>query len=117
MPQSQRYYEPDAIDCNTLSSSIRQEFGCDPIITVQFALDRVTVTCKCFRYGQPGGDMVQVQALVKAPLKNARSPYTMQYSALLDCWHQLDRGTLAVASKPVERDWNGRPKQPARSQQ
>jgi len=38
----------------------------------------------------------------------------MQYSALLDCWHQLDRGALAVASRPIVRRWDGRPEQPRR---
>jgi hypothetical protein len=39
----------------------------------------------------------------------------MQYSALLDCWHQLDRGVLAAAERPIDRGWDGRPRAPRRS--
>jgi hypothetical protein len=112
MAQPQRYYEPDAIDCNTLVHAIAHDFSCVATIVTDYRNDQVWVTVRCTALGAPGGDVVQVQALVKAPLKSARSPYTMQYGALLDCWHQLDRGTLAVATTPIERRWDGRPQRP-----
>lgn len=114
MPRVQHYYEPDQLDCNTLVTALGNDFGVLPEITTEYARDEVLVVVKCRKYGQPGGDAVQVQALVRRPLRAAKSLYTMQYSALLDCWHQLDRGTLGVAKTPVEYSWNGRPQVPGR---
>jgi len=113
MPRKQNYYEPDAIDCNTMVSAIGSDFGCKCDITTAYERDQVVVLVRCYTLQQEAAGVVQVQALSRAPLRTARSLYTMQYSTLLDCWHQLDRGVLAAATRPIERAWNGRPRTPA----
>lgn len=114
MPNSQHYYSPDAIDCDRLCHSLGEDFGCFARLEVEYALDYITVICRVYKGAgeQPG--VVQVQSIVRAPLKSKRDLYVMHYSALLDCWHQLDRGVLAVATAPIEHYWNGRPKVPAK---
>lgn len=114
MPQSQHYYEPDQIDCCNLIRSIREDFNCDPVLETTLQPDHIVTICRCRKYGQPGGDVVQVQALVKTPHKAKRSCWVLFYGALLDCWHQLDRGVLGAATRPVEHGWNGRPTVPRR---
>lgn len=114
MPKQQTYYEPDALDCNTMVSAIGNDFGCICAIETIYELDQVRTIVRVYKLGQKWGGVVQVQAMVKAPLKSRKPLTTMQYSALLDCWHQLDRGMLGAATRPVERDWNGRPKQPGK---
>jgi len=113
MPRKQNYYEPDAIDCNTMVSAIGSDFGLQCDITTSYERDQVVVLVRCYSVVQNPSKVVQVQALTRAPLRTARSLYTMQYSALLDCWHQLDRGVLAAATRPIERGWDGRPRMPA----
>jgi hypothetical protein len=113
MPRKQNYYEPDAIDCNTMVSAIGSDFGLQCDITTAYERDQVVVLVRCYSVVQNPSKVVQVQALTRAPLRAARSLYTMQYSALLDCWHQLDRGVLAAATRPIERGWDGRPRMPA----
>lgn len=113
MPRQFTAYEPDAIDCNAMWSAICHDFGLIPTITTEYGRDMVQVVVKCRPVGGSEANVVQVQALVQRPLKTAKSLYVMQYAALLDCWHQLDRGVLAAATRPVERGWDGRPKVPA----
>jgi len=115
MPNHIQYYEPDQIDCNTLVSALGGDFGVLPEITTEYSRDKVVVYVRCYELSKLSARMVSVQAKVAAPLKTARSLYTMQYSALLDCWHQLDRGVLGVAQTPITRGWNGRPQKPGRS--
>lgn len=114
MPNKEQYYEPDALDCNAICTSLARDFGVIPLITTSYERDQVVVICACRKLGEAPNGVVQVQALVRAPQKARRSLYTMQYSALLDCYHQLDRGVLGVAQTPLERQWNGRPKVPGR---
>jgi hypothetical protein len=114
VPNKQHYYEPDALDCNQLVTSLGQDFSCRPEILTSYERDQVVVVAKCREADELPDGVVLVQAIVRAPLKARKSLYTMQYSALLDCYHQLDRGVLAVAQTPLERDWNGRPKGPGR---
>lgn len=114
MPRSQTYYTPDAVDCNTCCTAIRQDFGLNVIITTEYVRDEVQVICKALALAGEYAGVVQVQSLVRAPLKSRRDLYAMQYSAILDCWHQLDRGVLGVAQTPIERSWDGRPRQPAK---
>lgn len=114
MPRSQTYYEPDALDCNQLVTSLGHDFGVIPFLSTSYERDQVVVICSCRKICEAPNGVVQVQALVRAPLKARRSLYIMQYSALLDCYHQLDRGVLGVAQTPLERQWNGRPKVPGR---
>lgn len=114
MPIKQKYYEPDAIDCNTMITAIGQDFaGICEIITT-YERDVVQVVVRVRKVGVDQLNVVQVQALCKSPLKPARSLYVLQYGALLDCWHQLDRGVLGVAQTPIERGWDGRPRAPWR---
>lgn len=115
MPQRPHMHEPDAIDCNTMVQALWEDFGVIYDLETRYELDTVVVICKTYKLREVEAGVVQVQALVKAPLKSRRSLYTLQYSALLDCWHQLDRGVLAVAQTPIERDWNGRPQKARRS--
>lgn len=112
MPRKIEYHEPDALDCNTMVSALANDWGvlCD--ITTRFERDQVVVLVRCYKERGEAGIVVQVQALGRAPLKAARSGYAMQYSALLDCWHQLDRGVLAAQETPIMRGWNGRPQRP-----
>jgi hypothetical protein len=114
MPRKMETYTPDQIDCNTMVTGIANDFGLAVEIETQYARDRVWVFVRCRQPALIPPGVVQVQAVVSAPLKTAKSLYTMQYSALLDCWHQCDRGVLAASSRPVEHDWNGRPQQPRR---
>lgn len=114
MPNKINYHIPDAVDCNTMVTALGGDFGVLPKIDVSYERDTVVVVVRCYKLGQPGGDEVQVQAVVRSPLRTARSQYQMQYSALLDCWHQLDRGLLAVARAPIQYNWNGRPQRPLR---
>lgn len=114
VPRTQNYYEPDAIDCNTMVSGIGNDFGCQCDITTSYERDQVIVLVRAHKGIGTAAHEVLVQAIVRCPLRGARSAYAMQYSALLDCWHQLDRGVLAAATRPIERAWNGRPHQPAK---
>lgn len=114
MPNKQHYYEPDALDCNQLVTSLAQDFSCRAEILTSYERDQVVVVAKCRKTDELPDGVVLVQAIVRAPLKARKSLYTMHYSALLDCYHQLDRGLLAVAQTPLERQWNGRPKVPGR---
>lgn len=114
MPRKMEFYSPDQLDCNTIVTALGGDFGVTPEIITQYTRDQVMVLVKCRRIGGGEADVVQVQALVRAPLKTAKSLYTMQYSALLDCWHQLDRGVLGASTRPIEHGWNGRPQQPRR---
>jgi hypothetical protein len=107
-------YTPDQIDCNTMVTAIAQDFGLLAEIMTDYARDQVVVIVRC---REVGGDLpgeVRVQSLVRAPLKTAKLLYAMHYSALLDCWHQCDRGVLGAAARPVVHGWNGRPQQPRR---
>lgn len=114
MPRKQNYYEPDQIDCNTMVSAIGSDFACKCEIATSYERDEVVVLVRCYSLQRNPADQVQVQALVRSSLRTAKSLYAMQYSALLDCWHQLDRGVLAAATRPILRDWNGRPRTPER---
>lgn len=114
MPRKFTSYEPDAIDCATVQSAIGNDFGLYVEVTTSYALDRVTVIAKCRPVCDYPAGVVQVQALVTAPLKTAKSLYVMQYAAMLDCWHQCDRGVLGVAQTAVQRGWDGRPYTPAK---
>jgi hypothetical protein len=114
MPRKYQGYEPDAIDCNALSTSLGEDFGVIAELATRYERDQVVVICTTRKIAEAPTGAVQVQALVRAPLRSAKSLFTMQYSALLDCWHQLDRGALAVASRPIVRRWDGRPEQPRR---
>lgn len=114
MPERIKYYEPDQLDCNTLVTALGNDFGCLCDITTSYARDQVVVLVRCHKGIETPGHTVLVQAIVRSPLRTARSLYTMQYSALLDCWHQLDRGLLAAATRPIEYSWSGRPKAPER---
>lgn len=114
MPRKFTAYEPDAVDCNTMAHAISNDFGLIPEVTTTYAHDKVQIVVRCRTPAVEGAGVVQVQALVAAPLKTAKSLYIYQYSALLDCWHQCDRGVLGAAQRPIERDWRGRPIVPAK---
>lgn len=114
MPRRYEGYAPDQLDCNTMVTSIARDFGLMSVIETRYERDQVVVLVRCYAPGGAAADVVQVQALVRAPLRTAKSLYIMQYSALLDCWHQCDRGVLAVAQTPIERGWDGRPRTPGR---
>ena len=114
MPNKQAYYEPDQIDCDNLSSAIRGDFRVNPTLEVTFSLDMVLVVCRCYVPAIERPEKPIVQALSRFPLKARRSLYVAVYAVLLDCWHQMDRGVLAAADRPMPRDWSGRPRTPAR---
>jgi hypothetical protein len=112
MPRRIEFYSPDQLDCNTLTTAIGGDFGLRCEITTDYTRDQVVVLVRCRPIAGTAADVVSVQAIVRAPLKTAKSLYTMHYAALLDCWHQCDRGVLAAATRPIEHGWNGRPKVP-----
>jgi hypothetical protein len=115
MPAHQNYYQPDAIDVNTMVTAIGTDFGLLCKLEAEFGRDKVVVFARCVHLVRKEGDVVEVQAMVARPLKPAPNIAVMMYSAALDCWHQLDRGMLAAATAPVQRGWNGRPRKPERS--
>jgi hypothetical protein len=112
MPARTNFYSPDAIDLNTTVSAIANDFNGICLLSVRFADDRVIVEARCVGMGSKDADAVLVQARVSKPLKPAPDLAVMFYSAALDCWHQLDRGVLAVANVKPVFGWNGRPQQP-----
>lgn len=114
MPRQFAGYEPDAIDCQSLVDALGGDFSCIAQTTVQFTADEVRVTCKVRKLGGADNCDILCQSLVRRPIKGHSSAYTLIYSALLDCWHQLDRGVLATATRPIERGWDGRPYTPRR---
>jgi hypothetical protein len=114
MPRQFGGYEPDQIDCGTISLALSTDFGVMPEVKTTYSGDLVTVTCKCRILGTDPDGPVIVQAIDRLPLKSRKSLYVMHYTVMLDCWHQLDRGMLAAATRPIERGWNGRPQQPRR---
>lgn len=114
MPRSFGGYEPDQLDCNTISIALGSDFGMVPDITTTYMGDQVVVVCKCRIIGCTEPDDVVVQALDRLPLRTKKSLYVMHYTVMLDCWHQLDRGTLGAATRPIIRGWSGRPQQPRR---
>lgn len=112
MPRQSNYYEPDQLDCNTMVTAMCEDFGLACDIATRYERDQVVVIVTCRRFIEaPNGGAV-VQAIVRAPLRTAKSLYVMQYGAILDCWHQMDRGVLGAAQTPVVRGWNGRPQRP-----
>lgn len=118
MPARTNYYSPDAIDVNTIVSAIGNDFGCLCSLSVEFRDFRVIVYAKCGKLVSAEADKVEVQAMCARPLKPAPDLAVMFYAAALDCWHQLDRGILAVAGVKVSNGWNGRPATPrARNKQ
>ena len=114
MPRQFGGYEPDQIDCHTIELALGTDFGMMPEVKTTYCGDQVTVTCKCRILGMPADGDVIVQAIDRLPLKTRKSLYVMHYTVMLDCWHQLDRGMLAAAQRPIERGWNGRPQVPSR---
>lgn len=115
MPRRIEYHAPDAIDCYTIFHAIANDFGLLPEVETRYEHDQVLVIVRCRKPDAARAGMVQVQAMVKTPFKTAKSLWQYQYSAMLDCWHQLDRGLLGNATTPIVRDWNGRPRTPERS--
>jgi hypothetical protein len=114
MPHKYTAYEPDQIDCQALASALGNDFSVVPLIETVYAPDHIITIVRCRRLCDLPDGAVMVQAMVKIALRTTRSLYIMQYSALLDCWHQLDRGVLATAQAPVDRGWDGRPRVPHR---
>lgn len=114
MPRSFQGYEPDAIDCQHLCDALGEDFGMLCQVVIQFSADEVIAIGRCRSLGCAPDSPVIVQALVRRPLKGSSSAYVLIYSVLLDCWHQLDRGVLAAAGRPIEHGWSGRPQTPRR---
>lgn len=114
MPRHIEFYTPDQLDCNTMITAIGGDFGGVCEITTEYTRDQVITVVRVRKISSQSTDLPLVQAMVKVPLKTAKSLYQYQYSALLDCWHQMDRGVLGAAARPIEHGWNGRPQQPGR---
>lgn len=114
MPTRYTAYEPDQMDCQVMTRALGGDFGVIPSIETVYTPDQVCTIVRCRKIGGLADSSVEVQAMVRSPLRGARSLYSMHYSALLDCWHQLDRGVLSAQERPITRDWSGRPKQPTR---
>jgi hypothetical protein len=116
MPRKFEGYEPDAIDCDQLSRALAEDFGVICTMEVSYALDKVQTVARCHRPTLSTPSVVVVQALVSRPIKAAKSHYVAQYSVMLDCWHQLDRGAAAVVVPPISHGWDRRPQVPRRRQ-
>lgn len=114
MPSKYTAYEPDAIDCEKLTRALAEDFSVIPMLETLYTREQVVVVCRTRAMGGLADGEIKCQSLVKGPVRSARSLYTMQYSALLDCWHQHDRGVLAAAERPITRGWDGRPQTPRR---
>lgn len=114
MPRKFNGYEPDAIDCDQLTRALAEDFGVTSKLEVSFALDRVVTIARCHRPEVSTTPVVVVQALVSRPIKGAGSLYVAVYGALLDCWHQLDRGSLAAKTPAIAHGWDRRPEVPRR---
>lgn len=114
MPRKMEFYAPDQMDCNSMVTCIGGDFGLSVTLTTSYERDQVVTIARCYAPASAQPDVVQVQALVRAPLRTAKSLYTMQYSALLDCWHQLDRGVLSTGRQQITYSWSGRPEMPER---
>lgn len=114
MPQKGNYYEPDAIDCNTMATAIGQDFSHLCKTEVEFARDSVVVTCRCYGSAAAPDDAPSVQSRATKPLKSRPDISVMLFSAMLDCWHQLDRGVLGAKPPAISHGWNGRPTVPRR---
>jgi hypothetical protein len=115
MPRKIEYHTPDGIDCYNIFHAIVRDFGLLPEVETRYENDTIVVLVRCRKPDAERAGVVQVQAMVKTPFKTAKSLWQYQYGAMLDCWHQCDRGLLANASTPITRDWLGRPRTPERS--
>jgi hypothetical protein len=112
MPRQSTPYEPDAIDCNSMEGSLANDFGLCARVQTIYNADEVVVICRCCKVAVAPDGPIIVQAMARRPLRACRNLFAMHYSVLLDCWHQCDRGVLGAAARPIERGWDGRPKQP-----
>jgi len=109
MPRKEDYYAPDQIDAYNQVRAIGDDFGCISEVSIRFDNGNITVLCTCREVAKSPDGPVVVQALVRRPEKNAREVWVMVFSALQDCWHQLDRGVLAAAPPKTAYGWGGRP--------
>lgn len=109
MPRKFEGYTPDAIDCNTQVTALGLDFGVLVKTSVEFARDEAVVLCACFRIGSESDGTPVVQSRARKPLKSKPDIAVMIFSALQDCWHQLDRGVLGAKPPAIAHDWNGRP--------
>jgi len=114
MPRQFNAYEPDSIDCAALVTALGEDFGVIGRVETRYELDLVVAIARCHLLGSTEPNDIIVQAKVTRPLRSSASLFVAHYSALLDCWHQLDRGVLAASARPIERGWNGRPRTPRR---
>lgn len=114
MPRKFEGYEPDAIDCDQLTRALAEDFGVLCKLEVSYVLDKVQTIARCVRPALSTPPVVVVQAMVSRPIKAAQSHYVAQYSAMLDCWHQLDRGAAAIVTPPISHGYNRRPELPRR---
>lgn len=115
MPTKYTAYEPDHQDCRVMCQALARDFSVVADIQTIHADDYIITIVKCHLVATFEDRAVKCQAMVKCPSRHARSLYALQYSALLDCWHQLDRGVLAAAERPIDRGWDGRPRAPRRN--
>lgn len=109
MPRTFSAYEPDWIDVNAQLTALGEDFGVRCEFTITTERDHLVVIARAYRIGGARGDVPDVQALARRPLKSRPDAAIMCFSTAQDCWRQLDRGTFAAASRPVAHEWNGRP--------
>jgi hypothetical protein len=114
MPRAFTAYEPDQIDLNTMLTALAEDFGVLCELSVDIAREVVVTSARCYKITQDRDDGPACVARHKTPLKGQKSAWVGLYAAALDCWHQLDRGVLGVATAPVVRGWDGRPQRPRR---
>lgn len=99
MPAKYTPYEPDQKDCLNCVKALGADFGVIASLETIYTLEHVVTIARCRPIADAHHDATIVQALVRVPIQHARQLYAMQYSALLDCWHQLDRGVLLAAER------------------
>lgn len=109
MPNEGKYYAPDCIDCNSQATALGEDFAVICEVSLRFERDQVVVIASCRRSAEAPNGAVVVQAIVRKPLRSRPDIAVMAFSAMQDCWHQLDRGVLSARPPAVAHGWSGRP--------
>lgn len=107
--KQRQVHEPDWIDVNAQLTAIGEDFGCICRHTVTVERDYVLVVARCYKLAASDPAPVECQALARRPIKSSPNAAVMCFATALDCYRQLDRGTLATGARDITYDWNGRP--------
>ena len=109
MPRKMEVHAPDWIDVNAQLTAIGEDYGCICEFRATVERDHLTIIATCYRITEGRNSPPVVQALARRPIKTRPDAAIMCFSVALDCYRQLDRGTLAIAGSGITHDWDGRP--------